>query len=106
LKNFDAAWFLSWRRPTDALRVDRGDKTTKQGSKEAMMFSRKSKPFDVDHELLVILDRAREAGMSARTIAAAFQARADAERQRDAVTRRHNGYLPQVFDGFGKPIVR
>ena len=71
-----------------------------------MMFSKKSKPFDLDHELLVILDRAREAGMTARAIAAAFQARADAERQRDALTRPHNGYLPQVFDGFGRPITR
>jgi hypothetical protein len=71
------------------------------------MFSRKSKPvFDLDRELLRVLDDARAAGLSARTIAAAFQARADAERQRDALTRPHNGYLPQVFDGFGKPIVR
>jgi hypothetical protein len=71
-----------------------------------MFGTKKSKAFDLDNELLVILDRAREAGMSARTIAAAFQARPDAERERDAVTRPHNGYLPPVFDGFGRPITR
>ena len=39
------------------------------------MFSRKSnKPaFDLDHELLVILDRAREAGLSSRSISSTFQ---------------------------------
>jgi hypothetical protein len=71
------------------------------------MFSRKPTPaFDLDHELLVILDRAREAGMSARTIAAAFQSRADQVRQIDALSRPHSGYLPPVFDGFGRPINR
>jgi hypothetical protein len=39
------------------------------------LFSRKSnKPaFDLDHELLVILDRAREAGLSSRSISSTFQ---------------------------------
>jgi hypothetical protein len=71
-----------------------------------MMFSKKSKPFDLDHELLVALDKAREAGMSARAIAAAFEARAAAEHQRDALSRPHSGFTPQQFDGFGRPIVR
>jgi len=62
--------------------------------------------FDLDHELLVALDKARESGMSARAIAAAFQSRADAERQRDAVTRPHSGFIPQQYDGFGRPIRR
>jgi hypothetical protein len=49
------------------------------------LFSKKSKPFDLDRELLVALDKAIAAGMSARTIAAAFQGRADGVRQADAL---------------------
>jgi hypothetical protein len=61
------------------------------------LFARKSKPFDLDLELLVALDKAIAAGMSARTIAAAFQARADAERQRDALTRPHSGAVMTTY---------
>jgi hypothetical protein len=71
------------------------------------MFSRKSKPvFDLDRELLRVLDKARAAGLSSRTISSAFQARADAERQRDATSRPWSGHVPQQFDGYGNPIVR
>jgi hypothetical protein len=73
------------------------------------MFSRKSNPaFDLDHELLVVLDKAREAGLSSRTISSAFQARADAERQRDAMTRPHSGAIGTVYYDpmTNRPIVK
>lgn len=72
------------------------------------MFSRKPKQaFDLDHELLVALDKAREAGISSRAISAAFRARADAEAQRDAMTRPHSGAIGPMFDPVTlKQIVR
>jgi hypothetical protein len=72
------------------------------------MFSRKSnKPaFDLDRELLRVLDDARSAGLSSRTISGAFQSRADAERQHDAMSRPWSGHIPQQYDGYGRPIVR
>jgi hypothetical protein len=71
------------------------------------MFSRKSKPaFDLQHELLVVLDEAGAAGSSAYTIREALQARIDALAYSEAVSRPHSGFIPQQFDGYGKPIVR
>jgi hypothetical protein len=62
-----------------------------------MFGTKKSTPFDLDHYLLVALDKAREAGISARAIAAAFQNRADQVRQLDAMTRPHSGAIGTVY---------
>jgi hypothetical protein len=74
-----------------------------------MMFSRKAKrKFDLDHELLVALDKARESGMSAHTIAAAFQNRADQVRQMHALSSPDSGaVMTTYYDPLTmKPIVR
>jgi hypothetical protein len=47
---------------------------------------------------------ASDSGVSRAFIVATLNAILNAERRAEAVTRPHSPYVPQMYDGFGKPI--
>lgn len=47
---------------------------------------------------------ASDSGVSRAFIVATLDAILNAERRAEAVTRPHSAYVPQMYDGFGKPI--
>jgi hypothetical protein len=47
---------------------------------------------------------ASHAGVSRAFIVSTLEAILNAERRAEAVTRPHSAYVPQMYDGFGKPI--